>query len=302
MIAKCHFLEAFPKKRDHSALLRLIIVASTVLTLASCKLRLVVPEGGSVETNSMAFSCASGKICTIDVVDIFFDETFVATAADGHQFTQWRKRDRGFCGGNSHPCHLFTSVFEGYDILMSVLESDEILYLEPVFEPSENVVVLEDKIWFQPDLFTGLTWNEIDAICPENQGGKCKNGGTLNGIDVTGWRWASIDDIITMFNSYIGFDALGLGNVQHITTDSRWAPRFYEDGWRANWNDSGTYGWTRSTWLEDADFAVTPFFNLCPIPNSEHDYCTSDSADVAGTALKSKPHVVEVGAWFYINR
>ena len=74
----------------------LILIA--FLAITGCKIRIVVPEGGRVTTSSGAYNCTAGKTCDIDVVDIFFDQTFTAQPAQGYDFTGWQKRDRGLCG------------------------------------------------------------------------------------------------------------------------------------------------------------------------------------------------------------
>jgi ELWxxDGT repeat protein len=132
-------------------------VALTFLSLAGCKVEITVPIGGNVITESGVYECSSGKKCTIDVYDIFFDETFVAVPDQGFSFAGWKKKDKGFCGGKDLPCHLFTTGFFEYDILMAILESDTKFYLTPVFA-SEN----------GPQLLTELVkgdvspWNLID--------------------------------------------------------------------------------------------------------------------------------------------
>ena len=57
--------------------------------------------------------------------------------------------------------------------------------------------IVDGKDWSQPNLFTGLSWNDISAVC--NPGtGLCD--GNLNGIDVTGKTWASVDEVNGLFN------------------------------------------------------------------------------------------------------
>jgi hypothetical protein len=51
-------------------------------------------------------------------------------------------------------------------------------------------VIVDDKEWAQPGLFTGLGWDAIAAVCPS---GLCS--GELNGYDVTGWTWASSAEV-----------------------------------------------------------------------------------------------------------
>ena len=115
----------------------LFVVSLTFLSLAGCKIKITVPEGGNVTTESGSYDCRSGQVCTIDVYDIFFDETFIAVPDSGSKFLSWRKKHRGLCGGNNKPCHLFTTGFLGNDALMAILESDTVFYLTPVFEAEE---------------------------------------------------------------------------------------------------------------------------------------------------------------------
>jgi hypothetical protein len=113
---------------------RLLVYLLAVALLAGCKVKITVPEGGRVTTSSGAYSCDAGSVCMIDVVDIFFDETFIAEPLQGYKFKSWKKKDRGLCGGNSKPCRLITSGFEGNEALMAFLENDQIFYLKPVFQ------------------------------------------------------------------------------------------------------------------------------------------------------------------------
>ena len=46
-----------------------------------------------------------------------------------------------------------------------------------------DIVVVDGRYWTQPDLFTGLTWAEINTVC---RGGVCGTG-SLNGHDMAGW-------------------------------------------------------------------------------------------------------------------
>lgn len=113
---------------------RVLLSILAITLLASCKIKVIVPEEGLVTTESGAHTCRAGQTCEIDVVDLFFDETFIAEPAAGFVFKSWKKQDRGLCGGKREPCRLFTSGFEGNDVLMAFLENDEEFLLEPVFE------------------------------------------------------------------------------------------------------------------------------------------------------------------------
>ena len=104
-----------------------------LMALSACKISITVPEGGSVATESGSLNCRAGSTCVVDVVDLFFDETFVARPAEGYRFAQWQKQHRGLCGGNSTSCRLFTSGFAGNDALLAFLGNNEVFFLNPVF-------------------------------------------------------------------------------------------------------------------------------------------------------------------------
>lgn len=109
--------------------------------------------------------------------------------------------------------------------------------------PIVDTVNVSGRYWAQVDLFTDLTWDEINAVCP---GGAC-NGGTLNGYLMEGWTWASRDDLHELFNYYIGSDELRApDNYTYREFDSEWAPNFLSD-FRQTYefaNDLGVRGWT----------------------------------------------------------
>lgn len=90
-----------------------------------------------------------------------------------------------------------------------------------------NTVTVDGKVWGQPDLFTDLSWNDIDAVCPA---GVCA--GTLNGYNMAGWKWASVNDVNALFNFYIGSPELGPGPSEFIELESQWAPDFSAAGFR----------------------------------------------------------------------
>jgi hypothetical protein len=132
----------------------MIVLVSFVLP--GCKVEIAVPEGGRVETRSGALSCESGNTCLIDVVDVFFDETFVALPKDGYTFIQWQNRYRGFCGGRDDPCNLTTTAFPDTP-LEQFLESEEVFFLEPVFWQSNPWTRLGDDLEGNPGDFFGYS-------------------------------------------------------------------------------------------------------------------------------------------------
>ena len=105
----------------------------TIAVLSGCKIVVVVPEGGKVVSESGAHVCNAGETCEIPVIDIFFDETFIAEPGGDYNFVHWQKAAKHFCGETVNACRLYTTLFEGFPALMAFLESDEKFYLRPIF-------------------------------------------------------------------------------------------------------------------------------------------------------------------------
>lgn len=66
-----------------------------------------------------------------------------------------------------------------------------------------DVVTVEEHDWLPLRTADGgvgvVSWDDIHAICNATTGA-CE--GTLNGVLLTGWTWASVDDVNALFNSY----------------------------------------------------------------------------------------------------
>ena len=104
--------------------------------------------------------------------------------------------------------------------------------------PITDTVIVNGKEWAQVDLFVGLSWSDINTVC---SGGVCGNG-TLIGFDMSGWTWASTEDLNNLFNYYSANSSdpnpnlLGPG-PSSVNTESTippsYAQLFYLDGWRS---------------------------------------------------------------------
>jgi hypothetical protein len=139
------------------SLVRTIVLVLMAVFIVSCKIKIVVPEGGSVDSASGAYNCSSGKICKIDVADIFFSEIFTALPAEGYVFHEWKKRSNALCSRTSAPCNLSTAGFDEFPALMAVLESNAVFQLQPIFvKPSKPLRIFQDgdAILYRGDFFS----------------------------------------------------------------------------------------------------------------------------------------------------
>lgn len=152
-----------------SSMVRLVFGVVAALFLAGCKIEIYVPDGGAVVTTSGDVRCEAGQICRLDVNDLFFEQVFTALPAEGFTFVGWRTRDRGLCGGSVEACHLTTAGMEGNASLMAVLESDEVFYLEPVFEATAPFLLLyggDEQQFYLGCLNCPGTF--LDSVCNAN--------------------------------------------------------------------------------------------------------------------------------------
>jgi PEP-CTERM motif len=70
------------------------------------------------------------------------------------------------------------------------------------------IVTVDGRDWLQPLDFVTLSWNDISSKCDATTGA-CT--GILGATDVTGYTWASVDDVNSLFNFIVGNNTLGPG-------------------------------------------------------------------------------------------
>lgn len=209
-------------------LMKLLLLVFAVNIVAGCKLAVMVVEGGELLSDRPS-TCSEGTICIRQVNDTFYRERFLAVPNTGWYFEKWNSGDHFFCAGSTSPnCYLSFEGLEGNAAIEALVASSETFYLMPVFKPAPDIIAVDGREWYQPYLFTEFSWSDINSVCPA---GKCA--GMLNGYDLTGWTWASINDVNQLFNYYIGIDVMGPGRDSYQESlESAWATAFFSDGWR----------------------------------------------------------------------
>jgi hypothetical protein len=264
---------------------RFLILAGFVCFVAACKLAVIVVEGGEVQSQRSG-TCVAGTICIVEVNDTNFRDLFTAVPNEGWNFQKWNSGDRLLCAESTFPgCEVSSEEAAGNSVLEALIASSETFYLMPVFVPAPDIIKADGKEWYQPYLFKDLSWNDINEICQE---GGCK--GVLNGIDLRGWTWASIDDFNALINFYIGRDELGPGGGDYYwELDSEWFPALFEDGWRSSRAYSNFLGGiTRDLFNVEGFYeAYNPY-----ISDSRGSHEVSTRADL-------NDYEAAGGAWFY---
>ncbi len=103
--------------------------------------------------------------------------------------------------------------------------------LVPAREP-ELTIIVGDREWRQFSDVTGLSWNQIAMICQPNTG-SCN--GSLYGVDVTGWTWASFQEVHSLIETF----SINAGNESLTSTDDDFFPGLiYYDSKNAPWIES----------------------------------------------------------------
>jgi len=157
----------------------------------------------------------------------------------------------------------------------------------PIAADAAPVIVdVDGREWLQPSNFVSLSWNDINAICP---GGACS--GSLGGQHLTGWTWASLNDVNALFNWFIGSDALGPGPGQLFELDSTWAPAFF-----ARFSPTATGGDNRQVNAWTATSATGSDAYWTQIVDFREG--TEDRARTNLTRGKARS-AADFGAWFY---
>ena len=89
-------------------LLKLITLLIGVSLMVGCKLAVMVPPGGQVQSSSGTRSCdggTEGKFCTFDLsaVSLPYSESFTALAKPGYQFEKWQDGGGFQCANSTSP-------------------------------------------------------------------------------------------------------------------------------------------------------------------------------------------------------
>ena len=236
--------------------------------------------------------CSAGSICIEEVNDTHYYERFFAVADAGWYFEKWNSGYNFLCGDSIQAvCEVSSGAAEGIPAAEEFIASSETIYLMPIFKRKNlttDTITVNGKEWAQVDLFYDLSWNDINAVCPS---GICS--GELNGFDMTGWTWASVEDVNTLFNYYIGFEALGPGPDSYDEDDSEWGPAFFHDGWRPTNHIPviAIDGLLLDQNPGEGEAALTGGIVIDAI-----SYAVDDVAD---TDRDFSPEEAHVGAWFY---
>lgn len=230
---------------------------SLILTMTGCKLALVVTSGGDVQSLSGIRDCAGGNLCEFQISDASFSDSFTAVPRAGYVFAYWQGGSGFLCGESTNPtCDVSNTAYAGNAAVEPIISSGLFFQAMPVFqfvgvdtdddgipnfldEDDDNdglldaddpcptnpdlacggdVIAVNGKVWYQLDLFLGVTWAEVNAACA---GGLCS--GVVNGYNLDGWSWATDVDVLELLDYY---------GTLNLSQDCPAFYSFFADGWR----------------------------------------------------------------------
>jgi len=148
-------------------------------------------------------------------------------------------------------------------------------------------VIADGKEWRQVTETAGVSWNTLAASCDTGTG--------VCGGAYDGWTWASSDEVVSLFQSFIGPSFTGY--IEEFS--SSWAPAFLSQfqftnevsGVRANYVE--VEGLTRT--LFDSSTAVSAlmvYHISTPFTPDRAQFLTDKELDFASSAL---------GGWMYVT-
>ena len=280
----------------------LLTVALAAL-IAACSHPIEIVGEGDVSSNTFRFCMLEGDEpgetnCSENYVVDDYQVTYYAEPRNGWQFDSWENCVfDGISTEDGNSCSFDVQETTVHNAWGSTMPPLRAIFVEIPGAPISDIVIAGGKEWAQPDLFLSLTWNEINVVCPSLSGGIC-NGGTLNGYDMSGWTWASVDDVNALFNVFLiaggvsGSDLLS-GPDSYLQAGSAWAPALFDQGFRPIVGDE----FIRSMW----GWTSTPYSTHSARIGSFSDLANPEYNDNIGT--NSVTGIDEVGiydgAYFY---
>lgn len=116
-------------------IVRKLVLTCLLLTLAGCKLAVIVTSGGDIISASSTRDCASETICEFTTLSDDFAETFTAIPREGYVFKQWAAGPGFMCGDSTDPhCNVTNVGLSAFNGVMDVITSGQILHAMPLFE------------------------------------------------------------------------------------------------------------------------------------------------------------------------
>ena len=152
-----------------------------------------------------------------------------------------------------------------------------------------TTTTINGREWMQPtSLGNALTWDMVNAACDASTGA-CN--GLINGIDVSGYTWSSVNDLAEMIGVFTGgFDPIFGFHVQEA--NSSWAPEFLNifPPTEVLTFRVGIFGWVRE---DDSNDSSSAYYGAI------HNYIAPQDLDITSIGGGTFPKTTKFSAWLY---
>ncbi len=179
-----------------------------------------------------------------------------------------------------------------------ILRSIKYLLITFIFTANANAIIVGDKDWLQVPTTNNYSWSDIDTIF-DTTTGQCDvagcmltaiTGGASGSVDLTGYSWASNNEVNELLKAYTG--GTGLSSLNPVTS-LYLAPNGL-DSFFADFTPTRFYtfdeirGWTRDS--TSGSGHEIQFYNIKDNTSDDAVVLTSTHKDAWGTNF---------GGWFY---
>jgi len=300
---------------------KLVSLGIALLFIQACSHPIEIEGEGNVMSASGTRTClfenfqAGDDVCSKNYAIGAYQETYYPTAEPGWKFDHWVT----YCTTATPPN--YECVFDVSAATVQQFWGQTMPPLKAVFTMDgisiTDFVTVNDKQWAQTDVLSNTSWDELNAACPPPTHA-CA--GVVSGVNLNGWTWASVEEVNTLFNHFIGSVELGEG-PDGFTTPGEYDlwTQFIAAGWHMNSISPGGValfrGWTSTQVDTDYVYIGTvalrePYcdFETAVFPNYT---CTGSSTEVLTNQTRPKngvqfdPNAQDIwpaavmGTWLY---
>ena len=101
--------------------------------LSGCKLVVVMVQGGEVQSIGSG-TCLEGTVCTHNIINTSYAETYTAVPNNGWHFVKWNTGDEFLCADSTNPvCVINNTSLAGNPGAEAVVATNKPFYIMPVF-------------------------------------------------------------------------------------------------------------------------------------------------------------------------
>jgi len=270
---------------------KLLMLLGMLTVLSACKIIVINPEGtpdgGQVTVGSTNQFCqlVGDEVCTVTVDNTNFGIQLVAQPDANYQFVGWHDGDGFLCAGQPATCDYDLSPLAGIPFVEALVASSSTFYAMPIFAPINQTFTADGKEWYRPDLFADVSYNDVLGLCGPSF--VCPQGSFLNGVNVSGFKLADANEVLSLFDS-LGVPTFQIiGGLGYVEVDSSWAPLI-----------QAIFGITESP---NITTGITSSLGLATVLGTVRDEGPGqqDFVNVFESGMPASQSSNLIGAWFY---